>query len=196
MGRLDLVETLVPADDQAAVQGLTDETVGDWIKNYATRINLLLDADVANRATAFIESLIHQWFDPVFEGPSRRPTDVDTAIQKPRGQRNPDTQSVTPDDLGRWRRCLRRLLEAFDGGPNRGRGLKSWIVDLSREGRIPRHIASAMILVAETRNVAEYEAVTLSQAEAVAARSSWQLVLEWARSKRLVLPPECANGAA
>jgi hypothetical protein len=52
-----------------------------------------------------------------------------------------------------------------------------------------------MILVAETRNVVEYEAVTLSDAEGVAARSAWLVVLEWAASKRLTLPPECANGA-
>jgi hypothetical protein len=67
-------------------------------------------------------------------------------------------------------------------------------VGLSRKGRIPRHVASAMILVAETRNVAEYEAVTLSEAESAAARSSWRVVLEWAEGKRLPLPPECNDG--
>jgi hypothetical protein len=68
-------------------------------------------------------------------------------------------------------------------------------MDLSRDGRIPRNVASAMILVAETRNVVEYEAVRLSDAEGAAARSAWLVVLEWAATKRLTLPPECGNVA-
>jgi hypothetical protein len=52
-----------------------------------------------------------------------------------------------------------------------------------------------MMLVAETRNVVEYEAVTLSEAEASAARGAWLVVLEWATKKRLTLPWECRNGA-
>ncbi len=103
------------------------------------------------------------------------------------------SEAVTADHLGRWRRCLRRVLEGLDGGPDPGRGLKSWIMALSRDGRIPRNVASAMILVAETRNIVEYEAVTLSRAEGMAARSAWSVVMEWAANKRLTLPAECQN---
>jgi hypothetical protein len=68
-------------------------------------------------------------------------------------------------------------------------------VGLSREGRIPRHVAAAMILVAEIRNVVEYEAVTLSEADGAAARGAWLVVLEWAASKQLTLPRECDSGS-
>jgi hypothetical protein len=52
-----------------------------------------------------------------------------------------------------------------------------------------------MILVAETRNVVEYEAITLSEAEGTAARAAWLAVLDWAANKRLQLPPECQDNA-
>lgn len=195
----ELVEPLVPPEERAAIRSLTDKTVGGWIKRQTTRVNLLVDAEVSDRTTALLESMIHQWLDPIFEGPSRGPRRA-TGVASQQAGAQPAAAvpyhlaKVTTDDLARWRRCLRRLLEAFDGGPDPGRGLKFWIVGLSRVARIPRHVASAMILVAETRNVAEYEAVTLSEAERAAARSAWLVVLEWAVGKRLTLPPECSNG--
>lgn len=191
--RRDLIATVAPPEAYDEVRNLKDDTVGDWIKRYTTRINLLLDADVDSRAMAFIESLIHQWLDPVFEGRRSRPPQVGTVAERQQDQRSEDTLGVTSDVLGRWRRCLLRLLDALDGGRGRDRGLKARIFDLSREGQIPRNVAGAMVLLAETRNVAEYEAVVLSRAAAVAASGSWLLVMEWARSRQLTLPPDCGT---
>jgi hypothetical protein len=188
LGRPELVEPLVPPGERIAIRSLTDETIGAWIKRHTARFNLLVDAEVSGDTIAFLEATIQRWLRPIFEGrgPRKPPSERGRARHSP---------GVTADDLARWRRCLRRLLEALAGGPDPQRGLKSWIMALSREGRIPRHVASAMILVAETRNVTEYEAVALSNAEAAAAQSAWFAVMAWAEGKRLTLPPECRNGA-
>lgn len=184
----ELIVPLVPAEERAAIGLLTEDNVGAWIKRHTARSNLLIDADVSQLTVNLFESWIQQQLNPVFEGPSRRRVKPGTSPNDPHA-----SLPVSADDLARWRRCVRRLLEGLDQGPSPGRGLRSWISGLSHDGRIPRHVASAMILVAESRNVVEYEAIPLSDAEAAAARTSWRVVVEWAASQRLRLPEECGT---
>jgi hypothetical protein len=91
------------------------------------------------------------------------------------------TDEATPDDLAHWRRSLLRLLDAIDARSTSGEGPVSKINRLSREARIPREIASCMRLVAEMRNVTEYEDKQLSPHEKAAAKNSWLSVESWAR---------------
>ena len=94
-------------------------------------------------------------------------------------------EMVTVDDLSRWRRGLLRLLDALEGISAPREGLTARISRLSREERLPREIASCMKLVAEMRNVTEYQGKQLSTAERAAAKNSWVAVEAWARESNI-----------
>jgi hypothetical protein len=94
-------------------------------------------------------------------------------------------EMVNADDLARWRRGLLRILDALDAHSISGEGPVAKINRLSREARIPREIASCMRLVAEMRNVTEYEGKRLSPHEKAAAKNSWLSVEAWARENNI-----------
>jgi hypothetical protein len=95
---------------------------------------------------------------------------------------------VSADELARWRRVLIHLVEQLESPrAQQQAGLKSRIGQLSRNGALPREVASMMGLVAEMRNVAEYESKLLSGSESEAVRSAWKAILEWARSRGLAI---------
>lgn len=117
-----------------------------------------------------------------------RPANPQTAA-RPRIQDRYQDEIVTADDLARWRRRLLRLLDSLEGvSPSRD-GPAGRINRLSRDGRIPREIASCMRLVAEMRNVTEYQGKQLSPLETAAAKNSWLAIEAWARESNITYVP-------
>ena len=108
---------------------------------------------------------------------------------EPEVQHHPRREMVTVDDLSHWRRGLLRLLDALDGHSTQREGPTGRINRLSREGRLPREIASCMRLVAEMRNVAEYQGKQLSAVEAAAAKNSWLAIEAWAQESNIKVKP-------
>jgi hypothetical protein len=78
-----------------------------------------------------------------------------------------------------------RLLDAVDQQADRpaGEGVAARIGRLSRLAVIPREVAACMRTITEMRNVAEYEAKTLSNAETAAVEASWLVIREWALAR-------------
>ena len=95
---------------------------------------------------------------------------------------------VSQDELARWRRKIIRILDQLAKSPVEHSGLASRIWQLSRNGVIPREVASLMQLIAEMRNVTEYEEKVLSASESQAVRNAWSAIVEWALPKGLQIP--------
>ena len=93
---------------------------------------------------------------------------------------NHSDEMGTADDLARWRRGLLRILDTLDGPSASRESPAARISRLSHQGRIPQEIASCMRLVAEMRNVTEYQGKQLSTPEKAAARNAWLAVGAWA----------------
>jgi hypothetical protein len=92
--------------------------------------------------------------------------------------------TITPSQLGDWRRGIVQLLPRFDRQKrNERESVGGWIGRLSREGVIPREVAAMMRTVVEMRNATEYESKTLSSSEVAAVRAAWTVVQEWARDR-------------
>lgn len=66
-----------------------------------------------------------------------------------------------------------------DGNPDLSRGVASLIARLAEAGRVPREIAAMMRVVSEIRNVVEYQAKSLSAAEAETVTGAWRVVSQW-----------------
>lgn len=115
---------------------------------------------------------------------TKRPTDFLTRTPGPVSEVTPE--EVTADELAKLRRSLVRILNALDESHQEREGVVARISRLSRAGRIPRETAALMKVVAEMRNVSEYEAKRPSRSESAAIRSSWAAVLEWASSAGIV----------
>ena len=122
---------------------------------------------------------------------SRRPVPHPATEPTSRIQGEPDALDhggdgiVTADNLSRWPRSLLRLLDALDSLSAQRESPTARISRLSREGRIRREIASCMKLVAEMRNVAEYEGKQLSVVEGAAAKNAWLAIEAWARESNI-----------
>jgi len=96
------------------------------------------------------------------------------------------TPTVTPSQLGDWRRKLIRLLPSIDKNAMAGGEKIGRCVDrLSREGVLPREIAAMMRTITEMRNATEYQAKTLSPNEAAVVLAAWAAIQEWARTRGL-----------
>ena len=102
--------------------------------------------------------------------PSRKPTPDAQASSKPTVVEGTPNDMGTVDDLVRWRRGVLRLLDALDKLSSPREGPTARINPLSREGRLPREIASCIRLVVEMRKVTEYQGKHLSTAEKAAAK--------------------------
>jgi hypothetical protein len=89
---------------------------------------------------------------------------------------------ATPSQLSDWRRDLMHLLKKLDQetDPSSNESVAARIGRLSRTNVIPREIAAFMRSITETRNVAEYEARTLSKHQSEAVRAAWKAIQEWA----------------
>lgn len=96
---------------------------------------------------------------------------------------------VSVEQLSTWRRELIRLLEQIDGTKrttaNEGPGKR--IGRLTQEGLIPREVAAFMKIITEMRNAAEYNAKELTAAESEAVSAAWRAIVEWAKSRGLIL---------
>lgn len=113
--------------------------------------------------------------------PPRGPLNANKIIAS---DNDPD-EMVTADDLARWRRGILRILDRLDGLSASSESPAARISRLSHQGRIPRETASCMRLVAEMRNVTEYQGKQLSAPEKAAARNSWLVVEAWARENNI-----------
>ena len=121
--------------------------------------------------------------------PGKEPTRGPQTSSKPTTLERQLDEMVTVDDLARWRRGLLRLLDVLEGISAPREGLTARISRLSREERLPREIASCMKLVAEMRNVTEYQGKRLSAVESAAAKNSWLAVEAWARESNIRFEP-------
>lgn len=99
----------------------------------------------------------------------------------------PTEISVTPDDLGRWRRNIIRLLNALWGRPSQPEGVVARILRLARDGNIPRTTSALLVMIVEMRNAVEYEETQLSPLEKETVWSAWRSVLVWAQTKGITL---------
>jgi hypothetical protein len=55
-------------DKRMQSKGITEHTVGDWIKNNCRRIDILLDSDLGIFALELIEAALHYKYEPLYEG--------------------------------------------------------------------------------------------------------------------------------
>ncbi len=55
-------------DETMKVYGITEENVGDWIKNNTRRIDILLDKELGIFALELIEAALHYKYEPRYEG--------------------------------------------------------------------------------------------------------------------------------
>ena len=49
-------------------KGITEENVGEWIRNNCRRIDILLDVSLGIFALELIESALHYKYEPIYEG--------------------------------------------------------------------------------------------------------------------------------
>lgn len=99
------------------------------------------------------------------------------------------SSTITPSQLGDWRRGIVQLLPHIDRQKrNERESVGGRIGRLSREGVIPREVAAMMRTVVEMRNATEYESKTLSSSEVAAVKAAWTVVQEWARARGFQLP--------
>ncbi len=56
------------ADDRMSGLGITEENVGDWIKQNTRRIDILLDASLGIFTLELIEAALHYKYEPRYEG--------------------------------------------------------------------------------------------------------------------------------
>ena len=94
------------------------------------------------------------------------------------------SSQVTATTMAEWRRSLVQLLARLEGAgsPDSKLPVGSRIGRLTENGRVPREIAALMRVITEMRNVTEYQAKTLSPAEAEAAAAAWRAVSKWAET--------------
>ena len=55
-------------DETMKEYGITEDNVGDWIKNNTRRIDILLDKDLGIFALELIEAALHYKYEPRYEG--------------------------------------------------------------------------------------------------------------------------------
>lgn len=53
--------------DSTANAGLTDDTVGEWIRNHCTRINIIMPEKVGMPVLRLLEAFFHVRFSPIYE---------------------------------------------------------------------------------------------------------------------------------
>lgn len=66
--RSTLAASLLRRGDEIGVEGLTQASVGDWIRANTDRYNFLLDRDQPIRLLTLLEAFLQCRLDPVFEG--------------------------------------------------------------------------------------------------------------------------------
>ena len=49
-------------------EGITEENIGEWIKNNCRKIDILLDVSLGIFALELIESALHYKYEPIYEG--------------------------------------------------------------------------------------------------------------------------------
>jgi hypothetical protein len=100
--------------------------------------------------------------------------------------------SISARDLGHRRRVLLRFLDQIDDGVDRPpkESIAARIGRLAHRGLIPRQVAACMRVITEMRNAVEYQAKTLSRAEAAAVKAVWAVIRDWAIDAGLNLPPD------
>jgi hypothetical protein len=67
----DRLKKGVPEELHAAIDAISEETVGSWIEQNCTRFNVLIDAKLDDFALTLLESVVQSRFRPIFEGRSR-----------------------------------------------------------------------------------------------------------------------------
>jgi hypothetical protein len=112
-----------------------------------------------------------------------------SAGESPPSNRQPrqTTEGVTSAVLGDWRRKLLRILERL-GGRDASLGPAARISRLTENKQVPRTIAAHMRVVLEHRNASEYENAQATGAQAQAVESSWNVVMEWAKTQGIDVP--------
>ena len=104
---------------------------------------------------------------------------------------SPDTltpKPLTADDLAKMRRGLNRLMDSIDDA-RLDEGVRGRVLrlrkDRNNEGKIPRLIADAMLMVIQARNDLEYDVKKLSSKQEDAVKAVWEVVREWALAEGL-----------
>jgi hypothetical protein len=99
--------------------------------------------------------------------------------------------ALSASDLSELRRGLLRLLDSLENQRQWEReNLASRIQRLVRSAVIPYTVASCMHTIRAMRNDKEYEAKTVSEAEAQAVSGALSVIKEWAQERGLALPKE------
>lgn len=55
-------------DENMKDQGVTEDNIGEWIKNNCHRIDILLDVSLGIFALEFVEAVLHYKYEPIYEG--------------------------------------------------------------------------------------------------------------------------------
>jgi len=123
-------------------------------------------------------------FDPslVRRIPEPEPPEGESEIEEP--------IHITATGLADRRRGLLRLLDQIDQDHSGREGVATRIGRLTHQNRIPREVSACMRVITEMRNVAEYQAKTLSSNETAVVEAAWQVIGDWAMDSGLSVPAE------
>jgi hypothetical protein len=65
----NLAKSLITSGERIGIRGLTQTTIGAWIRENTLRVNLLFPIDMMDpRALAYYEAFLHVRWKPIFEG--------------------------------------------------------------------------------------------------------------------------------
>lgn len=56
------------ADKNMNIKGITEENIGEWIKNNCRRIDVLLDVSIGIFTLELVEAALHYKYEPTYEG--------------------------------------------------------------------------------------------------------------------------------
>ncbi|WP_243175932.1 hypothetical protein [Clostridium sporogenes] len=56
------------SDERMKDKDITENNIGDWIKNNCRRVDILLDSDLGIFSLELIEAALHYKYEPVYEG--------------------------------------------------------------------------------------------------------------------------------
>ncbi|MDU2832404.1 MAG: hypothetical protein E7C05_07530 [Clostridium botulinum] len=59
---------LILSDERMKDKDITENNIGDWIKNNCRRVDILLDWDLGIFSLELIEAALHYKYEPVYEG--------------------------------------------------------------------------------------------------------------------------------
>jgi hypothetical protein len=177
-------ESPMPGDDNVQEPFYFDEVIGSALSYHRPTCHIVEQIRRRNYKR------LRNWQEAVSLGlspcPHCRPAFI-PKLEPATKETATNAAPLTSSQLADLRRGLLRLLDEIDT-PLADEGLAQRINRLSRNSAIPRGVAACMHMIREFRNVSEYEAKTISEAETQTIKGAVNVIREWAHERKVTLP--------